>query len=274
MPLGRFLAGWTSLSVQPTTLSKLVLKNTYTTFEYPVGTGMLSLFGNGITHSNTTINSRWFSLSVSNGKDVNAIHNTLKAESPSLISSSTSESHISSSNNDDLSKTLLSMNKSGSSLSSISALNNNINNNDNSGLNLANNNNNSNIKSFKRKAVLTLTPRAVERLKVLHIRGLSFQNEENVDSKSSSLKRKYLKIGTQQKGCSGNSYKLDIVEGPSSKFDEIIKQDGVEVIIDSKALLTIIGSEMDYIEDDLRQEFIFNNPNVKDMCGCGQSFIV
>lgn len=146
----------------------------------------------------------------------------------------------------------------------------------------------------KRKAVLTLTARAVERLRSIHAQGGVVDVEEelnrssgqvNGDNHSSSSsnnnnnnnsnnKRRYLKIGTQQKGCSGNSYKLDIVEGPSSRFDEIVQQDGVQVIIDSKALLTIIGSEMDYVEDDLRQEFVFKNPNVKEMCGCGQSFVV
>lgn len=49
-------------------------------------------------------------------------------------------------------------------------------------------------------------------------------------------------------------------------------QDGVTVLIDSKALFSLVGSEMDYIADELSSQFIFNNPNVKEMCGCGQSF--
>ncbi len=57
------------------------------------------------------------------------------------------------------------------------------------------------------------------------------------------------------------------------KFDELVEQEGVKVVIDSKALFSLIGSEMDYVEDQLSSQFVFNNPNVKEMCGCGQSFM-
>lgn len=49
---------------------------------------------------------------------------------------------------------------------------------------------------------------------------------------------------------------------------------GVRVIIDSKAQLTLLGTEMDFVEDKLQSEFVFNNPNVKGLCGCGESFSV
>lgn len=49
---------------------------------------------------------------------------------------------------------------------------------------------------------------------------------------------------------------------------------GVTVLIDSKALLTVLGSEMDYVEDSLSSQFVFHNPNVKGTCGCGESFTV
>lgn len=49
---------------------------------------------------------------------------------------------------------------------------------------------------------------------------------------------------------------------------------GVKVFIDSKAQLTLLGTEMDYLETDLTSEFIFNNPNIKGLCGCGESFNV
>ncbi len=58
------------------------------------------------------------------------------------------------------------------------------------------------------------------------------------------------------------------------KLDEMVQQDGVTVIIDSRALFALIGSEMDYIQEPLSSQFVFNNPNVKEMCGCGQSFLV
>lgn len=57
-------------------------------------------------------------------------------------------------------------------------------------------------------------------------------------------------------------------------FDEVVEQDGVRVLIDSKALFSIIGSEMDWREDALSARFAFKNPNIKDACGCGESFTV
>jgi len=69
------------------------------------------------------------------------------------------------------------------------------------------------------------------------------------------------------------SYHLEYVEKPG-KFDEVVEQDGVKVMIDSKALFSIIGSEMDWKEDRISAKFVFNNPNVVDACGCGESFTV
>lgn len=98
-----------------------------------------------------------------------------------------------------------------------------------------------------------------------------------------------IRIGVRNKGCAGLSYHLEYVEKPG-KFDEVVEQDGVRVLIDSKALFSIIGSEMGWAEDPLRcvlviashasysrfrsSKFVFNNPNIKDACGCGESFTV
>ena len=60
-----------------------------------------------------------------------------------------------------------------------------------------------------------------------------------------------IRIGVRNKGCAGLSYHLDYVEKPG-KFDEVVEQDGIKVLIDSKALFSIIGSEMDWKEDPLR----------------------
>lgn len=62
---------------------------------------------------------------------------------------------------------------------------------------------------------------------------------------------KFIRIGVRNKGCAGLSYHLDYVDEPV-KFDEVVEQDGVRVLIDSKALFSIIGSEMDWKEDALR----------------------
>ncbi|KAH7930593.1 hypothetical protein BV22DRAFT_1191189 [Leucogyrophana mollusca] len=107
------------------------------------------------------------------------------------------------------------------------------------------------------KAALTMTPTAVQRL-----RGLFGGPTPQL-----------IRIGVRNKGCAGLSYHLDYVEKPG-KFDEVVEQDGVKVLIDSKALFSIIGSEMDWKEDALSSKFVFKNPNIKDACGCGESFNV
>ncbi|KAJ1729563.1 Iron-sulfur assembly protein 1 [Coemansia biformis] len=112
-----------------------------------------------------------------------------------------------------------------------------------------------------RRSPLTLTQAAVRRLKELQTGSL--RDEHN----------KLLKIGIQGKGCSGNAYTLSWVDVPK-KFDEKVTQDGVTVLIDSKALLTLIGTEMDWFEGKLASQFVFNNPNIKGACGCGESFLV
>jgi iron-sulfur cluster assembly accessory protein len=96
-----------------------------------------------------------------------------------------------------------------------------------------------------RKAAMNLTPGAVEQL-----RNLLDQPEP-----------KLIKVGVRNRGCSGLAYHLEYVD-KAGTFDEIVEQDGVKVVIDSKALMSIIGSEMDWVEDKLNQRFVFRNPNI------------
>lgn len=58
----------------------------------------------------------------------------------------------------------------------------------------------------------------------------------------------------------------------SDKLDEEVVQDGVRILIDKKAQLSLLGTEMDFVENKLSSEFVFNNPNIKGTCGCGESF--
>jgi len=81
--------------------------------------------------------------------------------------------------------------------------------------------------------------------------------------------RIYVKSG----GCSGLSYRVEFVDQIDPK-DEMIEIDEVKVFIDSSALMFVIGSEMDYVEDMFKSGFSFTNPNEKGRCGCGESFKV
>ena len=82
-----------------------------------------------------------------------------------------------------------------------------------------------------------------------------------------------IRIGVSTKGCSGLSYTVDYAD-ERGKFDEVVEDKGVTVLIDPRAVMFVIGSEMDYVEEKLHSGFVFRNPNEKGRCGCGESFHV
>jgi iron-sulfur cluster assembly protein len=84
---------------------------------------------------------------------------------------------------------------------------------------------------------------------------------------------KLLKISVSTKGCSGLSYDMDWVEAPGPT-DEVVTDKGQTVLVDRKASLFLIGTEMDYKVEALSSGFTFTNPNEKGRCGCGESFYV
>ena len=110
-----------------------------------------------------------------------------------------------------------------------------------------------------RPQVMSVTPAADEQIKVL------------IDKRGKPTAG--IRIGVRTKGCSGMSYTLEYADS-QQPMDEAVEAGGVKLLIDPKASLFLIGTEMDYAEEKLKTGFVFRNPNEKGRCGCGESFHV
>ena len=112
------------------------------------------------------------------------------------------------------------------------------------------------MKNITKNNLLSLTSRAIKRL-----------HDINRDSASNHVA---VKLVVKNGGCAGMAYTMDYVEDIGEN-DEVIKFDDITLAVDPKAILFLLGTEMDYEESTLNSGFIFNNPNQTDACGCGES---
>ncbi|MDP8916002.1 MAG: iron-sulfur cluster assembly accessory protein [Pseudomonadota bacterium] len=110
-----------------------------------------------------------------------------------------------------------------------------------------------------RPKVVTLTDRAAER----------------VQSIMNRAEKPYagLRVGVKNGGCAGQEYVLDYAE-TAGPLDEVVEDKGVRILIDPKAVLFLIGTEIDYETSKLASKFVFRNPNETDACGCGESVTI
>lgn len=80
-----------------------------------------------------------------------------------------------------------------------------------------------------------------------------------------------LRLGVKRSGCSGYAYKVDFAEDIAPD-DRVYETHGVKLVVDPTSLVFIDGMEVDYVRQGLNEAFEFRNPNIKDQCGCGESF--
>jgi iron-sulfur cluster assembly protein len=115
------------------------------------------------------------------------------------------------------------------------------------------------VKTRSRPAAITLTRTAEQRISDL----MSRAPDEAIG----------VKLSTPRRGCSGLAYSVDYVT-TEDRFDEKIETPGGTFYVDGGSVLYLIGSVMDWREDDFTAGFVFENPNAKGSCGCGESFTV
>jgi iron-sulfur cluster assembly protein len=120
-------------------------------------------------------------------------------------------------------------------------------------------------------ATTTTRPRR-ERQKVIRLTDGAASRIHEIMAKSDG---RYIgvRVGVKNGGCAGMSYTMDYAEA-QTPLDEVIEEKGVRILIDPKAVMFLIGTEMDFKRDKLAARFIFTNPNQTEACGCGESVVI
>ena len=106
--------------------------------------------------------------------------------------------------------------------------------------------------------LMTVSPAALQRLQIL------------IGRQPDALG---VKIGVRRRGCNGLSYTMDYAR-EVGKLDEVVSEGNLKVVVDAKAVMFLVGTHMDFVTSETREEFVFTNPNAKGACGCGESFTV
>ena len=107
------------------------------------------------------------------------------------------------------------------------------------------------------KRIITLSSNAANRIKKI----MSSADKETIG----------VRVGVKSGGCAGMSYMMEYAKNINPN-EEVIEDKGVKVLIDPKAIIYLIGTEMDYKQDKFSSQFVFKNPNETERCGCGESF--
>jgi iron-sulfur cluster assembly protein len=122
---------------------------------------------------------------------------------------------------------------------------------------------------------LNITPQPRARRPRPKVVTLSERAAERVREIMGKAEKPYagLRVGVKNGGCAGQEYVLEYAE-QAGPLDEVVEDKGVTILIDPKAILFLIGTEVDYETSRLSSKFVFNNPNQTDACGCGESVTI
>ncbi len=113
------------------------------------------------------------------------------------------------------------------------------------------------VETFSAQQAISVTPAAAEHF-----------------SRSLLKEAKALRISLKESGCTGFKYVIDEVDGPEQGDLSIDADNGIHIYLDPKDLAALNGMVIDYVQEGLNKNLVLNNPNVKDVCGCGESFSV